>query len=107
MHKKAAQYFQALYGLFFITEQVCDLMYALSVGSPYDFLATSAVFSVSAFLAFAVFGVQHLSPLLLALDFVLHLSVQDLSPCAEATANETEAIATTATNERSAFMINS
>jgi hypothetical protein len=72
----------------------------------YDFFAISAVFSALAFLAFAVFGVQHLSPLLLATDLSLQ---QDLPspPCANATPNETAESATTATNERSAFIKNS
>jgi hypothetical protein len=104
MHEKAAQCLEH-YAAFSITEHCVRPYVAQSVCNTYDFLATSAVFSVSAFLALAVLGVQHLSPLLLAVDF---MSLQQaLSPCAEATANETEAIATTATNERSDFILNS
>jgi hypothetical protein len=87
---------------------LCRTLPSVSYSSNYDFRAVSDVFSVSdffAFAVFAVFGVQHLSPLLLAVDF---MSLQQaLSPCAEATAKETEAIATTATNERSVFIMNS
>lgn len=78
------------------------LLYILPHRNDYDFFAISFDFSVSAFFAFAVLGVQHLSLLLLAVDLSLQ---QDLpSPCAEAIPNETVEIATTATNERSVFM---